>query len=89
MQSSSSKIWFAIIAVVVIAAGIGVWYFYFRSNVPSSTTATQSAVEQVNLPQISNGNTVQDIQNDLNQIPNDSGALQQDENSLNSSIQGL
>ncbi|MDO8593588.1 MAG: hypothetical protein Q7R59_01655 [bacterium] len=71
-QGHSNGVWYAVGAVVIIA--LGFWYFY-GMKVPAAET---SAVEQVEIPALTGGNTTADISADLSQIPDDSAALNQD-----------
>ncbi len=86
--------WYVGGVVVIVIVALAVWYF--SSTQTPATTSTQittstqvSAIQQSQMPPLSSGNTTADIQNDLNQTSNGSAALNQDQNSVNTSIQGL
>ncbi len=74
--------------IVVIAIALIFWYLS-STQAPTTTNTQISAVQQNQIPPLSSGNTTTDIQNDLNQTSNGSAALNQDQNSVNASIQGL
>lgn len=89
-KADMSKLYLGLgILVVVVIVGLGAWYYVQSMPVNAPAAQQTSAVEQSTLPPLTGGNTTTDIQNDLNQIPNDSAAMTQDQNSLNTSIQGL
>lgn len=93
MMKSSSKKSSYIIVVIIAVVVVALWYVLSGST-PSVNTqpAVQSSVleqPQNALPAVSQGNTTQNIANDLSQVPDSGAALTQDQNSLNSSIQGL
>ena len=92
MKSSSRKTPYIIVAIIAIVV-VAFWYVLSGStpSVNTQPTVQSSVLEQPQnaLPAVSQGNTTQDIANDLNQIPNSGSALTQDQNSLNTSIQGL
>ena len=75
----------AAIALAVLAA----WYFTAPAATAPSEGTPVSAVESTNMPPVSSGDSVSDIQADLNQTPNDSAAMVQDQQSLDQSIQGI
>jgi len=74
--------------VVLVLVAVAVWYF-LPSSSQQQTAVQTSAVEQNQLPPLTSGNTTANIATDLSQIPNDSAALTQDQNSVSQSIQGL
>lgn len=73
-QDSSNKVWYLIGAAVIIA--LGLWYFY-GVKAPTADTGT-SAVTEVQIPELTGGNTTADISADLSQIPDTSAALDAD-----------
>ena len=85
-QSSSKSVWY-IVAIVVIIAALAAWYFY--GTQPPTTDIQSSAIEQMQTPAISSGNTTDDIQADLNQMSIDSSALDQDEAASAQAVQSL
>ncbi len=92
VNSSSKKMAYTIVAVIAIVL-VALWY---AISGPAPAVNTQPAVQpstleqpQNALPPVSSGNTTQDIAKDLSQVPDSGAALTQDQNSLNSSIQGL
>lgn len=82
-QNSSGKMWYLIIAVVIIA--LGLWYYYGKQT---SSTGTESPAAQQAASDVS-GNTTTDISANLNQIPNDSALLDQDASAVDQAVQGL
>ena len=92
VNSSSKKMAYTIVVIIAIVL-VALWY---AASGPTPSVNPQPAVQpstleqpQNALPPISSGNTTQDIAKDLSQIPSSGPALTQDQNSLNSSIQGL
>lgn len=95
MNQNFLKLWWYVggIAVIVIIA-FAIWRFSssqapVATNTQTATSTPVSAIQQTQLPPLSSGNTTADIQNDLNQTSNGSAALNQDQNSVNASIQSL
>lgn len=82
-QGSSMKLWYIVVALVVIA--LAAWYFY-GSKTPAADT---SAVEQTQIPALTGGDTTADISTDLSQMPDTSAALDADAAASASAIQGL
>lgn len=72
--SHSNGIWYVVGAAVVLA--LGLWYFYMM-QAPAATTES-SAVDQAQVPALSEGNTTADISADLSQIPDTSAAFEAD-----------
>jgi hypothetical protein len=70
-QNSSNKTWYIIGVVVVVA--LALWYFSSSGVSPSANTGP-TAVEQT---QTSPDTTTAAISSDLNQIPDDTAALDQ------------
>ncbi len=86
-DNNKERIYIAIISIVVlILVGLAVWYFIGSTM---NNSIQPSAVTKEVMPALSSGDTNADIANDLNKIPNDSAALTKDQNSINTSIQGL
>lgn len=88
------------LAFAIIAAIIGAVVMLYVASYPSvppyttwpvrtTNTVAQTAAEQSQLPPLSGGTTTSNITNDLNQIPDDSAALNQDLNTLNNDIRGF
>lgn len=77
-QNSSSKIWYIVGAIVIIA--FATWYFYEPRTPIDSTEST--AV-------LSGGDTTADISADLDQITDDSSALDQDASASAEAVSGF
>lgn len=94
-QGRSNVIWYVIGAAVVIAAALGVWYFYgVQSPAPVTAPiaveqAQTPAVEQAPSQGVTTGNTTVDIANDLNQTPDASAALDADAAASAQTVSGL
>lgn len=87
-QGHTNGVWYAIGAVVVIALGLG-YYFWTKAPATVEPTETQaSAVEQAQ-PALTGGNTTADISADLSQIVDTSAALDADASAAASAISGL
>ncbi len=90
MNQPSSRMWWYVGGVVVVVlAALAIWWYFSSVQSPAATGTQTSAAEQSQAAPLSSGNTTADIQSDLNNTPNDSAALNQDQNSVNTSIQGL
>ena len=92
---SMTKLYVALGGVVLLSLGVLVVWYLMPPAVPTVPVAEQqqvqqtSAVAETQLAPLTSGNTTANISADLSQIPDDSAALTQDQNSLNQSIQGL
>lgn len=83
-QTSSNKgLW---IAVVVVVLGALIYWYY---SAPSTPAVAPSAVDQVQTPPLSSGNTTADIQKDLNATPDAGAALNQDKAGTSATINSL
>lgn len=82
-HESSSKIWYAVLVVVVI--GLGLLYFVMKSPVADeATTGSQTVV-----PALTEGNTTADISADLNQVLDSSANLEADATAVVNELQSL
>lgn len=86
-QGSSMKMWYLVIAVVLIV--LALWYSYGQSTSTTGTTGAQTSAEQAQIPALSAGNSTADIANDLAQTPDPSAALNADANATAKAVQGL
>ena len=92
---SMTKLYVALGGVVLLSLGVLVVWYLMPPVVPTAPVAEQqqvpqtSAVAETQLAPLTSGNTTANISADLSQIPDDSAALTQDQNSLKQSIQGL
>lgn len=77
-QNSSSKIWYIVGAIVIIA--FAAWYFY-EPRMPIDNAESTAA--------LSGGDTTVDISADLDQITNDSSALDQEAAAFANDLQNL
>lgn len=77
-QGSTNKTLYIIVAIMAVAiVAFGFWYLYAEQT-RGNEIQSSSIVEQTqNIPQ-TGGNTISDISDDLNQILDDSAALDQD-----------
>jgi len=98
-MNDKSTLYLAFAVVVGVAAGVLMFYVASYPYAPRYTTwpvprnatmnAQPLAVQQNQLPPLNSGNSVSNIANDLNQIPDDSAALNQDLNSLGTDIKNF
>lgn len=87
-EGSSSKVWYVVVGLVVLAA-LAAWYFYDQGQRAPVSAPEASAVEEAQLPALSSGDTAADISADLSQIPDTSAALDADAAAAAAAISGL
>ena len=90
-QGHASGVWYAALAIVVVALALGLWYFFAVTPVTEEQPAETQAsnVEETQIPALTGGNTTADISADLNQVPDTSAALDADAAASANAISGL
>lgn len=77
-QGSTNKTLYIIVAIMaVVIVAFGFWYLYAKQTRENDIQSSSIVEQTQNIPQ-TGGNTIPDISNDLNQILDDSAALDQD-----------
>lgn len=87
-QESSGKTWYVVILVAIIAV-FALWYFSGNQAFAPTVETQSSALEQTQVPPLSNGNTTADISADISQTPDTSAALNQDAAASVQAVQGF
>ena len=77
--------WYIVGAVVVIAV-LALWYF---SSMKSQTEGTPSTAETAQTVPLSSGDTTADISSDINQLPDDSAGLNQEQAASIQAVSGF
>lgn len=93
-ESGNNKGAVAMIAVVLVIIIAGVAWYYSRPNgamddADKSAMTGEAVTNSTDIPPLSDGTTATDIESDLNNLPDVGGAINQDQNSLGSSIESL